>query len=168
MASLLTLDIPDREAYDNAGFGERAAAYFDVCALVSLVSEENTGLEGEIALRKKGQHEEADRVSRDRPNSYQIFLNTQNIPGYREAEQSWIRAWSIFWSRHGLGKVVSAGRQVPEMVRQFFVVQCETDPIVALKDNAEIVRDAAKRGDLGFFLEIAKAVSRLKRRKKGQ
>ena len=166
MASLLTLDIPDREAYDNAGFGERAAAYFDVCALVSLVSEENTGLEGEIALRKKGQHEEADRISRDRPNSYQIFLNTQTIPGYREAEQSWIRAWSIFWSCHGLGKVVSAGRQVPEMVRQFFVVQCETDPIVALKDNAEIVRDAAKRGDLGFFLEIAKAVSRLKRRKK--
>jgi hypothetical protein len=166
MASLLTLDIPDKEAFDNASFGERAAAYFHECALISLVSDEKAGLEEEIALRKKGQHEEADRVGRDRPNSYQIFLNTQTILGYREAERSWIRAWSIFWSRRGFREVVSSGRQVSEMMRQFFVVQCESDPIVALKDNAELVHDAAKRGDLDFFLEIAKAVSRSKRRKK--
>jgi hypothetical protein len=42
---------------------------------------------------------------------------------------------------------------------------CE-QPVVALKDNAELVHDAAKRGDLDFFLEIAKAFSRSKRRKK--
>jgi hypothetical protein len=166
MARLLTLDVPDKAAYDNASFGEKAAAYFHQVAVASLLSDEVSGLEEEIALRKERQHEEADRVSRDRPNSYQIFLNTQTIPGYCEAEQSWIEAWSIFWSCHGFRKVVSPRRNVLEVARQFFVVQCKSNPVIALKDNAGLVHDAAKRGDLDFFVEVAKAVLRSKPGKK--
>jgi hypothetical protein len=84
MARLLTLDVPDKEAYDNVSFGEKAAVSFHRFAVVSLLSDQVAALEEEIVSRKKGQHEEADRVSRDRPNSYQIFLNTQTIPGYCE------------------------------------------------------------------------------------
>jgi hypothetical protein len=166
VARLLTLNVPDKEAYDKVSFGERSAAYFHRCALVAMLLDENASREKEISLRKKGQHQEADRLSRARPKWYQVFLNTQKIPGYREAEQSWIKAWSIFWSCRGYRRVVSPGKQVAEMKRQFFVVQCESDAINALKYNAEIVRDSAERGDLGFFLDIAKAVSRSKRRKK--
>ena len=164
--TLLTLDLPNKEAYDKASYGERSAAYFHRCALIAMLSDVNASLEKEVSLRTKGQHQEADRLSEACPKWYQVFLNTQKIPGYREAEQSWIKAWSIFWSSHGYDRVVSPGKQVAEMHRQFFVVQCESDPINALKDNAQIVRDAAESGDLSFFLEIAKAVSRSKRRKK--
>ena len=165
-ARLLTLNIPDKEAFDKASFGERSAWDCHVRALIAMLSDENANLEEQVSLRKKGQHQKADSLNRDRPNWYQVFLNTQKIPGYREAEQSWIKAWSIFWSSHGYRRVVSPGRQVAEMERQFFIVWCESDPENALKNDAEIVRDAAESGDLGFFLEIAKAVSRSKRRKK--
>jgi hypothetical protein len=93
---------------------------------------------------------------------WQLFQNSQRIPGFKEAEASWKRASGEFLRRQGYGRVASG----PLNIDALFFCRVGRDPTGALVDYQPIISDAAQRGDVDFFLRIASEIKRVAKRKR--
>ena len=89
---------------------------------------------------------------------WQLFQNSQAVPGFKEAEASWKRASGEFLRREGYGRVASG----PLNLDEIFFLRVGRDPSGALKDCYPLVANAAQRGDFNFFLRIAREIKRVR------
>jgi hypothetical protein len=92
---------------------------------------------------------------------WQLFQNSRQVPGFKEAEASWKRASGEFLTRLGYGDIVS-GQVNPEPIFFFLVGR---DPAETFVNFHPIVSAAAKRGDVAFFRRIVSEIKRVARRK---
>ena len=81
---------------------------------------------------------------------WELFQNSQRLPGFKEAEASWKRASGEFLRREGYGGVASG----PVNLDEIFFYRVGRDPSGALVDCHQVVAEAAQRGDVNFFLRI--------------
>jgi hypothetical protein len=93
---------------------------------------------------------------------WQLFQNSQRVPGFKEAEASWKKASGEFLRREGYAKVISGPLSLEEM----FFCQLWRDPSGALETFWPLVAGAARRGDLDFFLRIVRETKRVAARTK--
>jgi hypothetical protein len=93
---------------------------------------------------------------------WQLFQNSRQVPGFKEAEASWKRASGEFLRREGYRDVVS-GPINPEAI---FFCRVGRDPAGALVDYDLIIWDAAMRGDVAFFRRIEQEIKRVAERKR--
>ena len=93
---------------------------------------------------------------------WELFQNSQRVPGFKEAEASWKRASGEFLRREGYARVTSGPINLDEM----FFCRVGRDPSGALADYHQVVANAARRGDVAFFRRIASEIKRVARRKR--
>ena len=104
--------------------------------------------EGESNVRKCGR--------------WQLFQNSQLIPGFERAKASWKRASGEFLRRQGYGQVASGSLNFEAM----FFFRVGRDPAGALVDFSPVIAAAAQRGDVDFFQRIASEIKRVGKRKR--
>jgi hypothetical protein len=103
---------------------------------------------GEWYVRKRGR--------------WQLFENSRRVPGFDQAEASWKRASGEFLRREGYRSIVFGPLNFDEM----FFCRVGRDPSGALEAFWPLVTNAARRGDLDFFLRIARETKRVAGRRR--
>jgi hypothetical protein len=91
---------------------------------------------------------------------WELFQNSQRLPGFKQAEASWKRASGEFLRREGYGGVASG----PVNLDEIFFYRVGRDPSGALVDCHQVVAEAAQRGDVNFFLRIPREIKRVAKR----
>ena len=101
----------------------------------------------------------------EHPRSLALYLNSQNIPGFRAASESWIKAIAVWATKHGGESWVQAitfQQQVDELLLS--LCGSEDESKATLRAFSDRIAAAAKRGDTEFFVRLGMAIKPQKRR----